>query len=402
MPGSTVAPCRIVIVGAGHAGGACALALREFGFDGTVILLGEERHRPYERPALSKAMLTIDGAVPTALAEEARWTEGFDLRLGVPVAAINRERRLVCLADGTELLYDALVLATGGSARRLEVPGGDLAHTLRTSDDAAALRARIRSARSAVVIGGGVIGLEVAASFRSSGLSVHVIEAAPRILGRNVPAEAAAWIAELHEREGVEMRLGTTIRSIAAADGGAAVTLGDGTVLESDLVVQGIGIRPRTELAEAAGLPCRDGLLVGPTYASTTDPSVWGIGDLAFREGAIGGARQESWAHAQGSARAVARAILGLSSEPNEAPWFWSDQYGHRLRVVGAPAEADESITRGPRFRLYLRAGRVVGAACLDAARDFAIARRLVAARARLDRAKAAQTGGDLRKAVAA
>ncbi|WP_043837201.1 NAD(P)/FAD-dependent oxidoreductase [Muricoccus aerilatus] len=389
---------RVLIVGAGHSGGAHALALRELGFVGSITLVGHEAHAPYERPSLSKGILQGEER-PLPLAEPWRWAEAFDLRLSTLATAIDRVAREVTLCDGRRLPYDALVLATGGRPRSLSVPCAAAVHRLSTLDEARELRGRMVGARSVIVIGGGVIGLEVAASLRAAGLSTTVLEAGPRLLGRNVPPDAAEWIAALHAQEGVAIRTGVAIRAVEGDEGGVTVRLEGGEVLEADLAVLGIGILPRTELAEAAGLPCRDGVLVDAGYASIDDPHVFAIGDVASREG-VG--RQETWFHAGGSARAAARALLGLPPEPADVPWFWSDQFGRTLRVAGAPMTADTVVPRGAAFSLHLRYGRIVGAAGLDSPRDFAIARRLIAAEARLDAGRAAEPGTDLRKAVAA
>ncbi len=393
---------RVVIVGAGHAGGAFALALRKLGFAGTVTVVGEETERPYERPALSKSMLVDHAAQPTFLADASRWN-GIDLRLETLGTGIDRVARTVGTSDGSRLPYDALVLATGGRARLPSFPVCAAIHTLRTAADARRLRAAAATARTAVVIGGGVVGLEVAASLRSRGLRVDVLEAAPRLLGRNVPPHAASWLASLHAAHGVDVHLGQRVAAVSdAATAGACVQMQDGRSLPCDLVVVGIGILPRTELAEAAGLPCRDGVLVDGCYRSVADPAVLAIGDAAAWPGPDGPVREETWDHAQRSAGIAARALLGLPPAAAEVPWFWTDQYGHTLQVAGTPAAADEVLGRGATACLYLREGALVGVACLDAPRVFAAARRLIASGARLDRANAANTDIDLRKAVAA
>jgi len=391
----------VVVVGAGHSGGAFALTLRKLGFAGAVTVIGEEAEHPYERPALSKAMLVNHEAQPVFLADAPRW-DGIDLRLHTLAAGIDRAARTVSTSDGAALPYDALVLATGGRPRPPGFPACAAIHTLRTTADARRLRDAAAASRSAVIIGGGVIGLEVAASLRSRGLRVDVLEAAPRLLGRNVPPQAASWLASLHAANGVRLHLGQQVAAVSETAAGACVRLQDGQSLACDLVVVGIGILPRTDLAEAAGLPCRNGVLVDGSYRSVADPAVLAIGDAAAWPGPDGPTRQETWEHAQRSAGVAARALLGLPPAAAEVPWFWTDQFGHTLQVAGTPAAADEALDRGPASCLYLRDGVLIGAACLDAPRVFATARRLIASGARLDRASAANIGIDLRKAVAA
>lgn len=392
---------RVVVVGAGHSGGTFALMLRKLGFAGTITILGDEAEHPYERPALSKSMLVNHQAQPTFLADASRWNS-IDLRLHTPVAGIDRAARTVSLADGALISYDALVLATGGQPRPPGFPASATIHTLRTTTDARRLRDAAAASRSAVVIGGGVIGLEVAASLRSRGLRVDVLEAAPRLLGRNVPPRAASWLASLHAANGVGIHLGQQVAAVSDAPAGACVRMQDGRSFACDLVVVGIGILPRIGLAEAAGLPCRNGVLVDRSYRSVADPAVLTIGDAAAWPGPDGPVREETWDHAQRSAGVAARALLGLPPSVAEVPWFWTDQFGHTLQVAGSPAAADEALDRGPASCLYLRNGALVGAACLDAPRVFAAARRLIASGTRLDRVNAANTEVDLRKAIAA
>lgn len=392
---------RVVVVGAGHSGGTFALTLRKLGFAGAIMVVGEETEHPYERPALSKAMLLDHQAQPVFLADAARWA-GIDLRLHAMAIAIDRAARTVSLQDGETLPYDALVLATGGQPRPPGFPASAKTHTLRTVADARRLRDAAAASRSATIIGGGVIGLEVAASLRSRGLRVDVLEAAPRLLGRNVPPEAASWLASLHAANGVAIHLGQHVAAVSETAGALCTQIRGGRGLISDLVVVGIGILPRTGLAEAAGLPCQPGVVVDAGYRSVADPAVFAIGDAATRPGSDGPVREETWDHAQRSAGIAARALLGLPPVAAEVPWFWTDQFGHTLQVAGRPDAADEVVDRGPTCCLYLREGRLVGAACLDTPRVFAAARRVIASGARLDRASAADTGIDLRKAVAA
>lgn len=391
---------RVVVIGAGHAGGAAAITLRELGFSGTLTLVGDEPHPPYERPSLSKGFLSGAEPEPVWLAPPARWSElNAGLRTASPAVAIDREKGEVRLADGSVEPFDALILATGGRARRLPLPHHPAVHYLRTTDDARALAAHARPGARALIVGGGVIGLEAASTLKDMGLSAVVIEAGQRLLGRNIPAEAAQWLAQAHARIGVDVRLGRALTRLDDAPGGrVTATLDDGATLEVDLIVVGIGIVPCTDLAEAAGLPVDGGVLTDDDYRSPGDPRVFAIGDVAARRKDGAARRMETWAHAQSSARKAALAILGLPSEPEPTPWFWTDQCGHSLQILGDPAAGDAVLARGDGVRLYLSQGVLVGAVCLDRPRDFAAARRLIGKT--LDPKIASDPSADLRKAA--
>jgi 3-phenylpropionate/trans-cinnamate dioxygenase ferredoxin reductase subunit len=230
---------------------------------------------------------------------------------------------------------------------------------------------------------------------------VTVIEAGERLLGRNVPTEAALWLEQAHARVGVNIRLGRSVEAIDADDKTLTLRLDDGARLAADLVVVGVGIAPRARLAEAAGLSVGAGVLVQADYRSIDDERVFAIGDLALRrfDEAATARRMETWAHAQASARAAALAIMGQPVEPNPVPWFWTDQCGHSLQILGDPAAADSTLARGQGVRLYLRQGVLVGAACLDQPREFASARRLIGRT--LIAEAAADPATDLRRAAA-
>lgn len=393
---------RIVIVGAGHAGGAAALSLRELGFTGEINLLGDEAHLPYERPPLSKELLSGADTDPVHLADADRWASlDVGLKLGSEVVEIDRSARSVTLADDTTLPYDTLILATGGRARRLDSADHSRVHVLRTVDDARRLATKAKPGGRAVIIGGGVIGLEAASTLVGMGLSATVLETGDRLLGRNIPAEAAQWLADAHARIGVDVRLGRSVASVEETGDALTVRLDDGATLDADIVVVGIGIVPCAEIAQAAGLPVSGGVLVDANYRSLGDDRIFAIGDLAVRTFGEEPTprRMETWAHAQTSARAAALSILNLPAEPEPAPWFWTAQCGHMLQIVGDPAAGDTVVARGEGVRLYLRDDILVGAVCLDQARDFATAKRLIGKPLKID--AAADPSTDLRKAAA-
>jgi len=381
----------VVILGAGHAGGAMALELRQLGYIGKIRLVGEEPHLPYERPSLSKELLVGTDQTPQFLAQADRWAS-LDIAIDISVRAIaiDRAEQHLTLSDGRLLAYDRLVIATGGAPRRPALPDHPAVRTLRTADDATRLKAMAAAADGAIVIGGGVIGLEVASSFRSLGLGVTVVERGPRLMARNVPVEMAARMAAFHRDAGIALHLGRTVAAADPVGQRLRLVLDNDVELLSSLIVVGIGIAPDTAIAEAAGLACRDGVVVDANY-TTSDPSILAIGDAAHPPGG----RNESWAHAQTSARAAARTIIGLEPEPEAAPWFWTSQHGHTLQVAGHPLDADRTIERGP-VSLYGTGDRLIGVTALDAPREFAGWRRLIGRP--LDWPRAADLAVDLRR----
>ena len=383
------------MVGAGHAGGRAAQLLREAGWDGRILLVGDEAHAPYERPPLSKAVLTGEqDAARCALREAAAWETDRIERVHARVAALDPGAHAVVLEGGRRIGYHRLLLATGGRARRLQVPGAELPDVLklRTVDDALALAPRLAPGRTIVVVGGGFIGLEVAASARQRGCEVHVVEGGERLLGRAVPQPIAARVERLHRRQGVAFTIGTMPTAIERTAAGLEVRMADGAVLPADTVVVGIGIEPAVELARDAGLALGRGIRVDATL-QTSAPAVYAIGDAAEFPSPLSGEpiRLETWHNAETQARTAARNLLGAAERYSEPMWFWSDQYDHQLQVAGEPALAAGTITRAlgadGELNFHLGAdGRLVGASGFgrssEAARELKIARMLVERRA--------------------
>ncbi len=387
----------MVIVGAGEAGARAAAALREKGFAGAVTLVGEEPHRPYERPPLSKAaMVSEEEPGPTMILDAARGEAlGIVHRPNARVTAIDRAEHSLKLADGRTLSYERLLIATGARARRLTLPGGEHAHYLRTYDDARALRRMLRLGTRLVVIGGGFIGLEVAASAVRRGAAVTLIEAAPRLLMRGVPAEIAEHVHALHAGAGVTIHVGTGLTKIEARGNTFQVALADGSAIDCDAVVAGIGAVPEMSLAEAAGLAIDNGIAVDATLG-TSDPDIFAAGDCcSFPCAPYGGRRirLEAWRNAQDQGSAAAAAMLGSGAPYSALPWFWSDQYDETLQIAGLTDEGRSTIVRDTgalRFSFYLGDdGRLVAAASVGPnaaiARDMRLAEMLIAARAAPD-----------------
>ncbi|WP_313194022.1 NAD(P)/FAD-dependent oxidoreductase [Shinella zoogloeoides] len=372
----------IVIIGAGEAGTRAAFALREAGFSGPVTLAGTEPHLPYERPPLSKP---LDGAVQMKpiCSAEALEAAGIDYLPGMPVVQIDTARRHLLLGDGRTLAYDRLLLATGARPRRLACPGAGHALDFRTFADAAAIFSCAEAAASVAIVGGGLIGMELAAVLRGKGIAVSVVEAAARPLGRAVPARFAARLHVRHAEEGVRFHLGQGIAEITPD----AVILADGTGVPADIVVSAIGVVPDTGLAEAAGLATGNGILTD-AFLRTSDPHVFAAGDCAAVSVAGGGhVRFESWRNARSQAETAARNMAGASESFAAIPWFWSDQYDLGLQVAGLPQPGHDCILRlagEGELEFYLDGGRLVAAAGLgpgnSLAKDIKLAEMLIAA----------------------
>lgn len=385
-----------VIIGAGQAGGRVALLLAERGYRGSVTLVGAEHEPPYERPPLSKEMLADPALPPSFLADPAGYERlGIRLLRGSPAAAIDRAGRRVTLADGAALPYERLVLATGAQPRRLPFRLERL-HGLRTIADVRAIAARAAAASSVLVAGGGVIGLEVAATLRGRGLQVTVVEVGSRLLGRNFPAVIAERIAERHRAAGVDLRTGVRVRTMTEDAAGIHAALSDGTMMTADFAIAGIGVVPDTALAQAAGLVVDDGVVVD-TGQRTSDPAILAVGDVAALPGPDGSSRRiETWQNANVTAERAAATILGEPLPAAEVPWFWTDQYDLNVQLAGltGPETApetngmrlveQEASVAGGRLLLVLDGRRLVGTAAVNAGRDMAACRRLLAAGAEL------------------
>lgn len=399
----------IVIVGAGQAGGWAAQTLRTEGFTGRLVLIGDEPHPPHERPPLSKAVLS-GASLPESthlMKPDAFGALGLDWRPGAQVLRIDRAAKQVVLVDGTALPYDKLILCTGGRARRVALPGADRVpiHTLRTIGDAAALAPALAPGRSVVVVGGGWIGLEVAATARQRGADVVVVETQSRLCERTVPAEISEHLLALHRAQGVRVLLGAGVSSFSlGADDRPVVHLADGSVLACDAIVLGIGLVPNDELARDAGLACNGGLLVD-AQCRTSDPDILAAGDVAVTTNPWAGRqlRLESWQNAQEQGIAAARSALGHAVDYQPLPWFWSDQYGMNLQIYGVPSTAHRVVRRGDptsgSFVLFYLAGDVVQAAIgPNAARDLRFARRLIEQRKPVDTERLADSGTPMSK----
>jgi 3-phenylpropionate/trans-cinnamate dioxygenase ferredoxin reductase subunit len=406
---------QVVIIGAGQAGLGIAEALRAGAWAGSIVLLGTEPHAPYHRPPLSKAWLAgeMEAAQLSMRAPEAMARKAIDFRSGTTAAAIDRAAREVVLADGTRLPYTGLALATGSAPRLLPLPGADAPNVLplRSRDDADAISRGLSdcaaNAWPVVVIGGGFIGLEVAATARKKGLAVTVLEAAPRLLGRVLAPMLSDWFANLHRGHGVELVLDAQVASIETADGRAvAVHTADGVRHPAGLVVVGIGVTANDGLAAAAGLACERGIIVD-ACARTSDPRIVAAGDCTARRTADGTLlRLESVQNATEQARSAAAALLGQDRPFTATPWFWSDQYDRKLQMAGLSTGADQWLARGSMdgaaFSVYyFRAGKLVAVDSINSGREHLLARKLLDASVLPTPEQAGDTGFDLAGLVA-
>ncbi|HEV7310751.1 NAD(P)/FAD-dependent oxidoreductase [Ensifer sp.] len=388
----------IVIVGAGECGARAAFALREKGYDGKITLIGAEPHLPYERPPLSKDGLR-DETPPKYVADAAKYMAArIDVLTDAPVKAIDRQAKHVVLVDGGNISYDRLLLATGARARTF--PGLDDAspriRTLRTHADAEAIRRDIQPGRRIAIIGGGFIGLELAASARHRGAEVVLIEGLPRVLSRGVPEEIAVVVTEKHRAEGVDIRCGAKIEKIDADDVGARVVLAGGDIVAADLVVIGIGAAPNTELAATSGLSVENGIAVDATLR-TSDPDIYAAGDccsfpLCHYDGRR--VRLEAWRNAQDQGTLVAGNLLGAEEAISSVPWFWSDQYDLTLQIAGLADHAVATVRRDLGDSAFIlfhldETGRLLAASGIGpgnaVARDIRLAEMLIAAGRRPD-----------------
>ena len=343
---------HVVIIGAGQAGGRTARALREQGFEGDITLIGEEPLLPYERPPLSKAVLKGEASVDDVMLadEDAYRQHNITFRANCRAEALDVDARSVRLNDGASLTYDHLVLTTGGVAKSLPIPGGDLdgVHLLRTAEHAVAVGAELKEGARLAIVGGGFIGLEVAASARQRGCTVTVLEGFERILARSLPAETAADVASVHADKGTEIRTSVRIASFRGGPRVEAVVFEDGSELAVDAVVVGIGIAPDVRLAEEAGLAVDNGI-VTDEFGRTSKAGVYAAGDCAaaFMPRYGRHVRLESYQNANLQPANLARTIRGEERVYDPVPWLWSDQYDWNLQTAGFPNEFDEVVSRG-------------------------------------------------------
>ena len=396
---------RVVIIGAGQAGGRAAEALRAAGHVGSITLIGEEAHLPYERPQLSKSILLDNEPNPAFIRSSDDWAE-IDVTLSTSSRVITAdvERREIGLEDGRAFAFDQLLLATGTRPRRLaELEAGPLPVSyLRCMDDALALRRALQPGKNVVLIGGGVIGLEVASAALARGCNVTVLEKAAAVLPQVGSPSLSLYAKELHTAKGARILCSASIKR-ATADG---IELDDGTIVPADMVLVGIGVEASTNLAHQLGLQTRHGINVNPSGATAID-GVHAAGDVAEQWSRCHDRwmRLENWANAQNQAIATAKNMAGEATVYEAPPWFWSDQYDANIQIVGHPGGGDEivrgDVSNGRFTTLSIRDNEVVGGIAVNAVRDMAVLRRLVASRKTVRRGDLENPDFELKRSLA-
>ena len=383
-------PTHITIIGGGQAASQLVASLRQESYAGGIRLIGDEARLPYQRPPLSKAFLSGEEGLDhvTLRPRDYYDHEQVELVLGSAVEAIDRDAGKLTLDDGAQLDFEGLVFATGARARPLPVPGARLAGVLalRGVDDALALKARLGPGQRLVVIGGGYVGLEAAATALKLGASVTVLEAMPRLLARVASPELSSHMLAVHRGHGIDVRLGTTVTHLVGSGraGVEAVAVQHGDPIAADLVLVGIGSLPNVQLAEAAGLDVANGILVD-AFMRTSDPALYAIGDCANHPSRYTGGRLrlESVQGAVDQAVTAAKALTGKDEAYTAVPWFWSDQYDERLQMAGVPAADDATVLRrypdGKQLSIWrLRGDTLTGVEAVNASKDYMAGRRLI------------------------
>lgn len=377
-----------VVIGAGQAGGRAVEAMRAAGFAGRIVLVGEESYPPYERPPLSKKLLTGGVEPRSAYVNPAAYygDHGIELVTGVAAQAVDAKAGRVRLSTGADIAFDKCLFTTGGRVRRLKVPGAELAQVfyVRTIDDSLGLRAALATARRIVVIGGGYLGLEAAASARTLGVDVTVVECQKSLLDRVAAPEIGRVVEDLHVSRGTRILCAAEVVGIEGSGKATGVRLKDGTALPADAVVVSIGIVPNVELAQGAGCAVDNGIVVDE-YGATSVPGLYAAGDVANHPNRYLGrrVRLESWQNAQNQAIAVAKAMCGAGVPHAEVPWFWSDQYDVNIQLAGVPDRWDAVVFRGaPQAdgfsAFYVTDGRLTGVTGFNAPADVRFGRKLI------------------------
>ncbi len=377
----------IVVIGAGQAAGQAAASLRQEGYEGEITIIGDEAQAPYQRPPLSKAYLSGEVGLDRVLVRPENFyaDKGINLQTGVRVESINRADKTIATSTGSTLSYDKLLIATGSRPRILSIEGSDLEglHYLRTVDDVDGIRTAMEAAKNVCIVGGGYIGLEVAAVAKKAGHNVTVLEMEDRILQRVTTAEMSEFYHALHTGRGVDIRVNTMVSGFTGENGRVSSVLCGDESISADLVIVGIGIIPNVELAEAAGLTCDNGIVVND-HCQTSDPDIYAAGDCTNHPNPIldRRLRLESVPNAMEQARTACSNMLGGDKTYAAVPWFWSDQYELKLQMVGFSADGDQSVLRGDKASnefavFYLKDGNVVAVDAVNSPKEFMVAKQL-------------------------
>ena len=385
---------QFVVIGASQAGGWVAKTLRNEGFEGSVILIGEEPYLPYERPPLSKGALAGEATLESTYfwAPEEYDDLDIDVRVNTRVTKIDRGKKQVILYNGDVLKFDRLAITTGARVRVLPIEGSNLdgIFYLRTMADTKAIRATLKEGTKALIVGGGWIGLECASTLKQLNCEVTIIEAAERLCGRAVTPKISDWMFHFHTNRGIKIKLNTTLNSFTGESYLSMANLTNGETINVDMAIIGIGVIPNVQLAEDAGLEVDNGIVVD-TKTQTSDPNIFAAGDVTNHPNEILGRqiRLESWENAQNQGIVAGKALLDLAEPYAEIPWFWSDQFDTNIQMIGLPENWDSTVTRGePKSdeftTFYLRNNQIIGAISINAPRDLRFAKRLMQAKKHL------------------
>jgi 3-phenylpropionate/trans-cinnamate dioxygenase ferredoxin reductase subunit len=380
---------NLVVIGAGQSAIQCITSLKKEGYEGSITLVGEEEHLPYQRPPLSK------GFLDDSVNKERLYFKKLDfftenkiqLKLGISATSVDIENNLVNLSDEDKLHFDKLVFATGSRVRLLDFPGNDLdnIHYLRGLDDAENIKKGLEKSKHLVVIGAGYIGLEVAAIASEKGVKVSIVEMADRVMSRTVDPQISDYYLNLHQNNGVKFKFNTSLEEIKGQGQVESVVCSDGTSINADMVIIGAGVIPNTEIAQNSGVSCENGILVDE-FGRTNFKNVFACGDCTSHPNKLLNMqlRLESVHNAMEQSKAVAMSVLDKPAEYSQIPWFWSDQYDHKLQIVGISGSHDTVTMRGSadasKFMLfYTRGEELVAVDAVNNPKDFLICRKLVA-----------------------
>ena len=379
----------LVIVGAGQSAAQCVLTLKRNNFERPIVVIGEEDHLPYQRPPLSKDYLSGDVGLDRIYMKTQDFYDqnNVTVKISTKVLSLDRKEKMIHLSKGVDLPYENLVLATGSRVRQLEVEGSGLKNInyLRSINDSNSLKEQFKKGKSLVIIGAGYIGLEVAAAAVKKGMRVTVVEMENRVMSRTVDPIISDYFDTLHRNKGVEIILGSALEKFEGKAFVEKVVCTDGTTLDADSVVVGVGILPNQELAESAGLRCNNGILVDE-FGRTEDPSIFACGDCTNHPNFYvnKNIRLESVHNALEQAKTVALSLLGKPEKYDQVPWFWSDQFEEKLQIVGLSGDHDKTVVRGSIeenfFMLfYLKKGELIAVDSVNNPKDFLISKKLVA-----------------------
>ncbi len=401
----------IVIIGAGHAAGQAVASLRQEKYEGDIVLIGDESHVPYQRPPLSKQYLSGEHGLDKVYLRPEKFYADRDitLKLDTRVEAIDTKAHTVTTSSGETIPYSKLLIATGGRPRKLTIPGSDLAgiHYLRSIADVDAIRAELAPGKRLAIVGGGYIGLEVAAVAVKAAVDVTVLEMEDRILKRVTTEAMSAYYDALHTGRGVKLRTSAKVTGFTGDGRVTAVNVDGAPPVPADVVIVGIGIIPNVEIAAAAGLTCDNGVVVDD-HCRTSDADIYAAGDCTNHPNELLGRRLrlESVPNALDQARVAATNMLGGDAAYAAIPWFWSDQYELKLQMVGFSTDGDTAVVRGDPAAnafatFYLKDGVLVAADAVNSPKEFMACRQMVAKRTRLDPARVADESVSMKELMA-